>query len=411
MSKNKNSKYTFLIPNMAPIHFGLLKEVFVNYGYNAVLLENQGANVVNAGLKYVHNDICYPAQLVIGQFLDALQTGRYDADHTALFITQTGGGCRASNYYFLLKKALNRAGYSKVPVISLTLKRNVSGEKKPFHLTPFMILQAAAGLIYGDMLMVLSNQIRPYEKNKGETDKMVRKWMDILGEKFRKNHGYIGTAMKGVMQSIAHDFSQIEKRDVKKLKVGIVGEIYMKYSPLGNNSLQDFLESEGCEVMIPPMMGFLLYGFENPEKDHQYYGKSKITSRASKLLVMDLENIEKRMLNAMRAEGNLTIPSTYRETKNQASDLLDYGVKMGEGWLLAAEMNDLALTGYSNIVCAQPFGCLPNHIVAKGMVRRVSEKTDANIVAVDYDPSSTVVNQQNRIKLMLAIAKEKQQGN
>lgn len=408
MNKNTNQNYTYLIPNMAPIHFELIREVFVNYGYNAVLLENTGAKVVDAGLKYVHNDICYPAQLVIGQFLDALSTNKYDPKKTALFITQTGGGCRASNYYFLLKKALDRSGYDDVPVISLTFKHNISDGKRPFHFTPFMILQAVAGLIYGDMLMILSNQIRPYEKNKGETDALVKKWMNTLGERFRKNKGYIGTAMKGNMKAIAHDFAKIEKKAVKKIKVGIVGEIYMKYSPLGNNCLQSFLEEQGCEVMLPPMMGFLLYGFENPEKDHEYYGKSWFTYKGAKLFVRIMERTEHRMLNAIKAEKCFFVPSTYREIKNKASDLLDYGVKMGEGWLLAAEMKDLATTGYPNIVCTQPFGCLPNHIVAKGMIRTVSEKTNANIVAVDYDPSATAVNQQNRIKLMLSIAREKE---
>ncbi|MDD4573146.1 MAG: 2-hydroxyacyl-CoA dehydratase [Sphaerochaeta sp.] len=409
-TKEMKKEYTILIPNMSPVHFTLVKEVFINHGYKAILLENDGPNVIREGLRYVHNDICYPAQLVIGQMIDALKSGLYDVDKTALVISQTGGGCRASNYIFLLRKALKRCGMEQIPVISLNLK---GMEKNPgFKLTPFMLLQAYAGFVYGDLLMTLSNQVRPYETNKGDADSLVAKWIAFLSEKFANNRGYIGWAMKKNLNAIAREFAQIPVVKTDKIKVGIVGEIYMKYAPLGNNNLQQFLEDQGCEVMVPSMMGFLYYGADNAITDRKYYGgrffSSLFTQWGMKLLFM----VEKMSLEAIRKQGCFTVPSTYVELKKLNEGILDYGVKMGEGWLLTAEMLELVHIGYKNIVCTQPFGCLPNHICAKGMIRTVTERApDANIVPIDYDPSATHVNQENRIKLMLAIAKEKLEAN
>ena len=405
-TKAMKKDYTILIPNMSPVHFNLVKEVFVNKGYHVVLLENQGPNVIREGLRYVHNDICYPAQLVIGQMIDALKNGLYDVDKTALVISQTGGGCRASNYLFLLRKALKKCGMEQIPVISLNLK---GMEKNPgFKLTPFMLLQAYSGFIYGDLLMALSNQIRPYEIHKGEADALVKKWDRYLSDKFAHNRGYIGYAMKRNLNMICEEFAHIEVEKTPKIKVGIVGEIYMKYSPLGNNNLQQFLEDQGCEVMVPSMMGFLYYGADNAITDRKYYGGRFFSSKITQFVMKQLFKVEKMYLDAMRKQGCFIVPSTYLETKKLDEGLLDYGVKMGEGWLLTAEMVELVHTGYENIVCTQPFGCLPNHICAKGMIRSVTEKEpNANIVPIDYDPSATHVNQENRIKLMLAIAKEK----
>ena len=405
-TKAMKREYTIIIPNMSPVHFTLVKEVFVNHGYKAILLENQGPNVIREGLRYVHNDICYPAQLVIGQMIDALKSGLYDVDKTALVISQTGGGCRASNYIFLLRKALKRCGMEQIPVISLNLK---GMEKNPgMKLTPFMLLQAYAGFVYGDLLMTLSNQVRPYEVTQGEADRLVAKWIAYLSEKFANNSGYIGWAMKRNLQAIAKEFAQIPLAKSEKIKVGIVGEIYMKYAPLGNNNLQQFLEEQGCEVMVPSMMGFLYYGADNAITDRKYYGGRFFSSHITQFLMKALFMVEKMSNDAIRKQGCFTVPSTYLEMKKLNEGILDYGVKMGEGWLLTAEMLELVHTGYKNIVCTQPFGCLPNHICAKGMIRTVTEKApDANIVPIDYDPSATHVNQENRIKLMLAIAKEK----
>ncbi|AEV28335.1 hypothetical protein SpiGrapes_0480 [Sphaerochaeta pleomorpha str. Grapes] len=409
-TKEMKKDYTILLPNMSPVHFELVKEVFVNHGYKAILLENQGPNVIREGLKYVHNDICYPAQLVIGQMIDALKNGAYDLQKTALVITQTGGGCRASNYLFLLRKALEKCGMEQIPVISLNLK---GMEKNPgFKLSMSMLLQAYSGFIYGDMLMALSNQVRPYEVHKGDADALVKKWNVFLSDKFANNSGYIGWAMKKNLNRIAADFAKIEVKRVSKIKVGIVGEIYMKYSPLGNNNLQQFLEEQGCEVMVPSMMGFLYYGVDNAVMDRKYYGRRYFSAKMTQFALKQLFKVEKMSIEAIKKQKCFTVPTTYLKTKELDEGVLDYGVKMGEGWLLTAEMLELVHSGYKNIVCTQPFGCLPNHICAKGMIRAVTERApDANIVPIDYDPSATHVNQENRIKLMLSIAKEKLEDN
>lgn len=408
-TKAMRKDYTILIPNMSPVHFNIAKEVFANHGYKVALLENQGPNVIREGLRYVHNDICYPAQLVIGQLIDAVKNGNFDTHKVALAITQTGGGCRASNYLFLLRKALEKCQLSHIPVISLNLK---GMEKNPgFKLTFFMMLQAYSAFIYGDLLMALSNQVRPYEVHKGEADALVAFWNRYLSERFAHNKGYIGWAMKRNLNEICKQFAAIPVRKEEKIKVGIVGEIYMKYSPLGNNNLQAYLEEQGCEVMVPSMMGFLYYGADNAITDKTYYGGRIISSIVTQFILRQLFKVENMTRQAMQKSGKFNVPIPYSEMKQLNEGLIDYGVKMGEGWLLTAEMLDLVHAGYTNIVCTQPFGCLPNHICAKGMIRAVTERApQANIVPIDYDPSATHVNQENRIKLMLAIAKEHLDG-
>jgi predicted nucleotide-binding protein (sugar kinase/HSP70/actin superfamily) len=405
-TKEMKKEYTLLIPNMVHPHFNIAKEVFVNHGYTVAILDNQGPNVIREGLRYVHNDICYPAQLVIGQLIDAVKNGGYDPNKVALVISQTGGGCRASNYFFLLQKALKKCGLEHIPVISLNLK---GMEKSPgFRITPFMLLQTYSAFVYGDTLMALANQVRPYEVNKGEADALVEKWTAYLGGKFAKNRGYIGWAMKRNLKRIASDFAAIEVVKTPKVKVGIVGEIYMKYAPLGNNDLQAFLEEQGCEVLVPSVMGFLYYGLDNAEIDRSYYGGRLWISMITRFVLRQLFKVEAMAREAMLETGVFTVPLPYTEMKALNHGLIDYGVKMGEGWLLTAEMLDLIHSGYPNIVCTQPFGCLPNHICAKGMIRAVTERApEANIVAIDYDPSAPRVNQENRIKLMLSIAKER----
>jgi predicted nucleotide-binding protein (sugar kinase/HSP70/actin superfamily) len=406
-TKQMKKDYTLLLPQMLPIHFEIIKEVFTNNGFKAELLTNEGPSVIQEGLKYVHNDMCYPAQLVIGQMLDAINSGKYDKHKIALVITQTGGGCRASNYIYLLRKALERAEMSYIPVISLSFGL----EKNPgFKLTPRIILQGFAGIVYGDLLSLLSNQTRPYEVNKGETEKIVNKWIHILSTKFSNNSGYIGYAMRNNLIKIAKDFANIELDGTKKIKVGIVGEIFIKFAPLGNNHLQDFLEEQDCEVMVPSLLGFFLYGMENAKYDKKYYGGLK------RVINLPLRNLGLRIVEAFesmiyknvnKVTDKFVLPKGFAHMKNLCDGIIDHGVKMGEGWLLTSEMLELSELGYKNIICAQPFGCLPNHIAGKGMIRSVSERAkDTNIVPIDYDPSATKVNQENRIKLMLSIAKE-----
>ncbi len=402
----KENGWTLVIPNMSEIHFNVMKRIFDNHGYNVHLLENYDHTLVDEGLKYVHNDMCYPCLLVIGQMLDAIKRGIVDKDHSALVISQTGGGCRASNYYFLLLKALERAGLENIPVISMNLQ---GMNKNPgLKITKLMLLQAFTGLLYGDLLMMLYNQTKPYEVNKGDSDKIVEKWTEYLGSCYARNRGYFFSNLKKNMHGISDDFHNVKcDRSKKKVKVGVVGEIYMKYSKLGNSNLKEFLESQDAEVMLPPMMGFVLYSFKNGVYDDEYYGGRGKYKTLMKFIFPFLLKMEKMMTDSISRYPEFHRSATFPELESYREGLIDKGCKMGEGWLLTAEMAELIEKGYSNIVCTQPFGCLPNHICGKGMIRPLKEKyPNSNIVPIDYDPSATRVNQENRIKLMLSIARE-----
>ncbi len=403
-TKQMKDEYTILMPMMAPIHFNMLKNVFTHYGYKAVLLETNGPEIAQVGLKYVHNDTCYPALLVIGQFIHALQSGKYDVHSTALMITQTGGGCRASNYIHLLRKALKKAGFEFVPVISL----NLSGLEKNsgFTLTIPMVRRLAAVLVYGYSLMLLRNQIQPYEVNKREAQRLVEKWVTELSKEFANGKGYAAKTIDENLDKIACSFTKIKVNLIPKVKVGVVGEIYVKYAALGNNDLERFLAEQGCEVNLPGIIGFMLFKVDNRLEDIKLYGGSKLKFKIVEALMNYLTGLETSLIAATKKYGFLP-PSSYQHTKSLVKNVIGYGSKMGEGWLLTAEMLELTETGYGNIVCTQPFGCLPNHINGKGMIRRIKSVDDrANIVAIDYDPGAPRVNQENRIKLMLAVAKE-----
>lgn len=398
--------YTILVPNMLPIHFSMLEKVFRNHGYNMVILNNEGQRVVDEGLKLVHNDTCYPALLVIGQLIDALKSGKYDANKTALMITQTGGGCRASNYIHLLRKALVKAGYEHVPVISL----NASGMEKNggFKYTLRMLKESLAVVAYGDLLMLLDNQIKPYEVNKGESKALVKSWIERLSDELNNKNGYSLKGIKENLNKISQSFAEIEIEKTPKIKVGIVGEIYVKYSSFGNNHLEDFLHEEDCEVMVPGLLGFLMYCVENGVIDSVLYGGKYIKSKKSKLLNELLIKVENDIIDAVKKHDRFVAPTGFRHLKSLGEKVIGLGVKMGEGWLLPAEMMELIQLGYENIICTQPFGCLPNHIIGKGLVRKLKEiHEESNIVPIDYDPGATQVNQENRIKLMLSVAKEK----
>ena len=398
--------YTILAPNMLEIHFNLLINIFGQYGYKAELLKNDGRTVVDEGLKYVHNDTCYPALLVIGQLIDALNTGKYNPDKTALLITQSGGGCRASNYIHLLRKALKKAGYPQVPVISL----NLSGLEKNsgFKIRLSMALKMLSAVIYGDLIMLLKNQIEPYEVNKGDAEKLTQKWIDDLSAEMQRGKGYSFFEIKKTLPKITESFSKIPlDKSITKTKVGVVGEIYVKYSPLANNHLEEFLFGQDCEVMVPGLLGFINFKVDNRLEDIKLYGGNPFKKIAMRFAMWYLSKIEKNLLDAAKAYGDFNVPAPYAHIKEICTKIIGPGCKMGEGWLLTAEMMELIESGYGNIVCAQPFGCLPNHIVGKGMIRKLKEMyPQSNIVPIDYDPGATKVNQENRIKLMLAIAKE-----
>ena len=398
-------KYTILIPDMVHIHFRILENVFKSYGYNVKILDNMGPQVAEEGLKYVHNDTCYPALLVIGQMIDALNSGKYDLNNTALMITQTGGGCRASNYINLLRKALRKAGYENIPVISL----NISGLEKDcsFKFTLPMIVKLISALSYGDLLMLLHNQTEPYEVEKGASQKIVDKWVKKLSAQLIAGKGWSRKAMQVNMRAILADYAAIKREMTPKVKVGVVGEIYVKYSPLANNQLEAFLRSQDCEVNVPGILGFVFFKVDNRIEDIKLYGGNPIKKAACEGLMKILENNESMMLGCLAEYPQFHAPCSYQELKKMVDGVIGYGAKMGEGWLLTAEMVELIHSGYGNIVCAQPFGCLPNHIVGKGMIRRLRQLyPKSNIVPIDYDPGATRVNQENRIKLMLAVAKE-----
>jgi predicted nucleotide-binding protein (sugar kinase/HSP70/actin superfamily) len=400
--------HTILLPQMLPLHFELLQNVFRERGYQAELLTNEGPHIAQLGLKYVHNDTCYPALLVVGQMIDALQSGRYDLDHTALMITQTGGGCRASNYIHLLRKALERAGYAQVPVISL----NLSGmESNPgFKMNLKMLRKLLAALVYGDELMLLGNQARPYEINLGETDALLKHWVEEISRQFHEGKAYSLRQLRKVAKSIAGSFEGIQREAIEKIKVGIVGEIYIKYASLGNNGLEAFLHQQDCEVMVPGVIGFGMFSLDNRLEDHRLYGGSALKKWAVQVLAGYLKKMESALISAVEATS-FKAPGRFEHTRELVDGVIGHGCKMGEGWLLTAEMLELVEMGYPNIICAQPFGCLPNHIVGRGMMNQVkSIAPKANIVAIDYDPSAARVNQENRIKLMLATAGEEAVG-
>ena len=394
--------HTILVPNMLPVHFRLLMAIFEHKGYKVELLENDSRAVVDEGLKNVHNDACYPALLVIGQFMDALNSGKYDPNTTALMITQTGGGCRASNYIHLLRKAVAK-NYPQVPVVSL----NFSGLEKDsaFRITAPMFLRLLYAVLYGDLLMTCYNKCRTYEINKGDSKAMLDKWQARLGDIFRKgSREYLKT--KKLYPQILDDFGSIKLSDEKKIRVGIVGEIYVKYSPLANNHLEDFLLSEGCEPVVPSLLEFVMYCASGTFTDAEFYDNKSTQSRIYKLGYKLIYSKQKELIKMMKEQGSFEPLHDFEHLRHLADKYISQGVVMGEGWLIPAEMAALAQSGVDNIICTQPFGCLPNHIVAKGMSRAIKQDNpNANIVAIDYDPGATRVNQENRIKLMLANAK------
>ena len=393
--------YTILVPNMLPIHFKLILAVLGQYGYKMELLQTDSKNVIDEGLKAVHNDTCYPALLVIGQFMDALKSGKYDVNKTALMISQTGGGCRASNYIHLLRKTLSTT-FPQVPVISLNFSGLEKGSSVP--ITVPLALKLIYAVLYGDLLMLLNNQCLPYELEKGTTAKTVDKWAKQLNEDLSHNKFL---SLSKTYKKILEDFAKIKRSDVTKPRVGIVGEIYVKYSPLANNHLEEFLIAEGCEPVVPGLLEFVMYCAVCNFMDGKLYGFKNMSSITNKIGYKIFYRKQKQMIKIIKEHGVFTPPDDFELLREEADKFISQGVTMGEGWLIPAEMSAMAATGTNNIICTQPFGCLPNHIVAKGMSRSIKEAyADANIVAIDYDPGATKVNQENRIKLMLANIKK-----
>ena len=401
-TEDMKKDYTILIPDMLPIHFNLIIKAYEHFGYKMELLTNTSRNVVDEGLKNTHNDTCYPALLVIGQYMDALKSGKYDVNKVALLISQTGGGCRASNYIYLIRKAISTQ-FPQVPVLSL----NFSGlEPNPaFPMTIPIITRLIYCVLYGDMLMLLYNQCKPYEINKNSTDQLLARWQHRIGKLMGTKTQFMNT--KSIYRAMLKDFAALPRTKEKKPRVGIVGEIYVKYSPLANNDLNNFLMSEGCEPNVPGLLDFVLYCASDLINDARLYDKQTPRTAAYKIGYDVLYKFQREQIKMIEEQGEFFPLHDFEHLRACADKYMNQGVKMGEGWLITAEMAALAETGTENIICTQPFGCLPNHIVAKGMSRVIKEAyPNANIVAIDYDPGATKVNQENRIKLMLANAKK-----
>ena len=394
--------YTILCPQMSPIHFELLAPALNSCGYNFEVLDNDNKSSVDIGLKYVNNDACYPSLMVVGQIMSAVLSGKYDLHKTAIVITQTGGGCRASNYIGFIRRALTKAGLEYIPVISISAQGLESNSGFKYSLP--MLKKAMQAVVYGDVFMNVVYRTRPYEKVPGSVNALHEKWKNICIRQLTKDKVTMREFNKNI-RSIVKEFDEIELLDIKKPRVGIVGEILVKFMPAANNYLVDLLEAEGAEAVMPDLMGFLLYCAENANFKKDYLGASKKSAFINNSVIKLLEWFRKSAKQALKESKRFTPPATIQETANLAKDLVSLGNQTGEGWLLTGEMIELIHNGAGNIVCCQPFACLPNHIVGKGVIKELRAAfPEANIIAVDYDPGASEVNQLNRIKLMLATA-------
>ena len=394
--------YTILCPQMSPIHFELLAPALNSCGYNFEVLDNDNKSSVDIGLKYVNNDACYPSLMVVGQIMSAVLSGKYDLHKTAIVITQTGGGCRASNYIGFIRRALTKAGLEYIPVISISAQGLESNSGFKYSLP--MLKKAMQAVVYGDVFMNVVYRTRPYEKVPGSVNALHEKWKNICIRQLTKDKVTMREFNKNI-RSIVKEFDEIELLDIKKPRVGIVGEILVKFMPAASNYLVDLLEAEGAEAVMPDLMGFLLYCAENANFKKDYLGASKKSAFINNSVIKLLEWFRKGAKQALKESKRFTPPATIQETANLAKDLVSLGNQTGEGWLLTGEMIELIHNGAGNIVCCQPFACLPNHIVGKGVIKELRAAfPDANIIAVDYDPGASEVNQLNRIKLMLATA-------
>ena len=396
--------YKILIPQMAPIHFELIETAVKSCGYNVELLRNCTDHTVETGLKYVNNDACYPSILVTGQMIEALESGKYDLNKTALIMSQTGGGCRATNYIGFIRKALKDAGFADIPVISFNV---VGMEKMPgFKITPKLVEKLLKVVVYGDLLQKMLTKNRAYEVHKGETQKLYDTWM----EKCKKLLEHSSMAeFKQSIYDMVEDFEKIElDTSVEKPKVGIVGEVLIKYHPFGNNFVADKLEQEGAEVVLPDFMGFVKFMATHKITFNTLIKTDKFKAKIFKLAIKLIDILEKdeRIALANSKKGYLQ-PCDIWELETKVKDILSIGNQTGEGWFLTAEMIEYIEHGIPNIVCVQPFACLPNHVVGKGVIKTIRDQFPyANIAAIDYDPGASEANQTNRIKLLMAVAKD-----
>lgn len=402
-TEEMKGEYTILCPQMSPIHFDMLEPAFTKEGYKLEIMKNDGKEAVNTGLQYVNNDACYPSLFVVGQIMSSLLSGKYDLNKTAVLMTQTGGGCRATNYIAFIRRALRNAGMEQVPVISLNLSNKL--ESNPgFKITPSLFKRAAYAILFGDLFMRCLYRMRPYEVVNGSANALHARLKDEC-IKFVSSDKTSFFTYKKLCKKIVTEFDNLPINDIKKPRVGIVGEILVKFMPAANNYLVDLLEAEGAEAVVPDLIDFFLYCFYNQVYKADYLGTSKRTKILSNLGIDAVEFLRSPGVKALRKSKHFMPPTNIRVTAKNASNIVSLGNQTGEGWFLTGEMIELINDGAKNIVCTQPFGCLPNHVVGKGVIKEIRHNyPGANIVAIDYDPGASEVNQLNRIKLMLASA-------
>ncbi len=400
-TKEMKAEYTIIAPQMSPIHFDLLQPALQSCGYKLDVLDNDGRHAVDVGLKYVNNDACYPSLMVVGQIMDGLLSGKYDLNKVAVLITQTGGGCRATNYIAFIRRALAKANLGHIPVISASMQ---GIEKNPgLKFTPGMLIKILQSLIYGDLFMNVLYRTRPYELVPGSANALHEKWKQKCIASLCKTGR---KSFKKNIRGIVREFDELPLNETKRNpRVGVVGEILVKYMPAANNYIVDLLEAEGAEVVVPELINFVLYCCFDNQFKADYLGKSQKIAKINNLVISFIEHFRKEARTCLAKSKRFSPPAKIHEIAKLASPIAALGNQTGEGWFLTGEMVELIHSGTPNIVCAQPFACLPNHIIGKGVIKELRYRyPDANIVAVDYDPGASEVNQLNRIKLMLATA-------
>ncbi len=402
----KEQGYTILSPQMSPIHFSLIEKAISSCGYHVEVLPGENRSAVDAGLKYVNNDACYPSLIVTGQIMEALLSGRYDLNKVAVFITQTGGGCRASNYIGFIRRALEKAGMGHIPVISISVQGLETNSGFTYSLP--LLQKAIQALIYGDVFMRVLYRTRPYEAVAGSANALHEKWEQVCIRSLEKPHPSMSEFRRNIRE-IVREFDELPlDESVTKPRVGIVGEILVKFSPIANNHLVDLLEAEGAEAVMPDLLDFFLYSFHNANFKADYLGSKRSTARLCNAGIALMEYLRGAAVDAFEKSSRFTPPPKIRDLAEYAKPYVSLGNMTGEGWFLTGEMMELIRSGVPNIICTQPFGCLPNHIVGKGVIKELRRANpEANIIAVDYDPGASEVNQLNRIKLMLAAAQQK----
>lgn len=399
----KNDMYTILCPQMSPIHFDIFEAAFNAEGYNIEVLNNSNRIAIDTGLRFVNNDACYPSLIVVGQIMDAILSGKYDTSKLAVMMSQTGGGCRATNYIGFIRRALAKAGYPNIPVISINLSKL---EANPgFKITPKLLLRAICAAAFGDIFMRCVYRMRPYELVPGSANEMHQKWIDTCKRFVSSDHISIPKFYK-LCKLIIQDFDKLPiDETIKKPKVGVVGEILVKFSPTANNDLVNLLESEGAEVVMPDLLDFLQYCFYNQRYKAEHLGTKVSSAAIASAGIWAIERVRGASVKAFKESKHFVPPVHIKTLAEYAMSIVDIGNQTGEGWFLTGEMMELVHQDVLNIVCTQPFGCLPNHVVGKGVIKVIRKKyPKANIVAIDYDPGASEVNQLNRIKLMLSTA-------